>query len=81
MTVRQLGMFLADPLDGPPEWVVYLAEQLGIEGSSCVKHYTERDKTKLRSSIQAVAAQRVSVHAAAPARQRRAARTTLATDA
>ncbi|MFF9229719.1 DUF4158 domain-containing protein, partial [Streptomyces sp. NPDC014820] len=47
VTVRQLGMFLADPLDVPPELVEYLAEQLGIEDSSCVKQYTERDKTKL----------------------------------
>ncbi|WP_446222387.1 DUF4158 domain-containing protein [Nocardia sp. IBHARD005] len=47
VTVRQLGMFLADPLDVPPELVDYLAEQLGIEDSSCVKQYTEREKTKL----------------------------------
>jgi len=47
VTVRQLGMFLADPLDVPPELIDYLAEQLGIEDSSCVKQYTERDKTKL----------------------------------
>ncbi len=40
-------MFLADPLDVPPELVEYLAEQLGIEDSSCVKRYTEREKTKL----------------------------------
>ncbi|TGD89058.1 Tn3 family transposase [Mycobacterium sp. TJFP1] len=47
VTVRQLGMFLADPLDAPLELVDYLAEQLGIEDSSCVKQYTERKKTKL----------------------------------
>jgi len=47
VTVRQLGMFLADPLDVPPELIDYLAEQLGIEDSSCVKQYTEREKTKL----------------------------------
>jgi TnpA family transposase len=47
VTVRQLGMFLADPLDVPPELIDYLAEQLGIEDSSCVKQYTERKKTKL----------------------------------
>lgn len=47
VTVRQIGMFLADPLDAPLELVDYLAEQLGIEDSSCVKQYTERKKTKL----------------------------------
>ena len=47
VTVRQLGMFLADPLDVPAELIDYLAEQLGIEESSCVKQYTEREKTKL----------------------------------
>ncbi|MDQ2797461.1 MAG: DUF4158 domain-containing protein [Actinomycetota bacterium] len=47
VTVRQLGMFLADPLDVPPELTDYLAEQLGIEDSSCVRQYTEREKTKL----------------------------------
>ncbi|MEV6868626.1 DUF4158 domain-containing protein [Streptosporangium subroseum] len=47
VTVRHLGMFLADPLDVPVELVDYLAEQLGIEDPSCVKQYTEREKTKL----------------------------------
>lgn len=47
VTVRQLGMFLADPLDVPAELIEYLAEQLGIEDSSCVKQYTDREKTKL----------------------------------
>lgn len=47
VTVRHLGMFLADPLDVPPDLIDYLAEQLGIEDSSCVKQYTEREKTKL----------------------------------
>lgn len=47
VTVRNLGMFLADPLDVPVELVEYLAEQLGIEDPSCVKRYTEREKTKL----------------------------------
>jgi hypothetical protein len=42
VTVRHLGMFLADPLDVPVELVDYLAEQLGIEDPSCVKQYTER---------------------------------------
>lgn len=47
VTVRQLGMLLADPLDVPAELIEYLAEQLGIEDSSCVKQYTDREKTKL----------------------------------
>jgi hypothetical protein len=47
VTVRNLGMFLADPLDVPVELVEYLAEQLGIDDPSCVKRYTEREKTKL----------------------------------
>ncbi|MFI6742756.1 DUF4158 domain-containing protein [Nonomuraea sp. NPDC050451] len=47
VTVRHLGMFLADPLDVPVELVDYLAEQLDIEDPSCVKQYTEREKTKL----------------------------------
>ncbi|WP_179142148.1 DUF4158 domain-containing protein [Rhodococcus sp. 1163] len=37
VTVRQLGMFLADPLGAPPELDDYLTEQLGIEVSSCVE--------------------------------------------
>jgi hypothetical protein len=47
VTVRHLGMFLPDPLDVPPELVDYLAEQLSIDDSSCVKRYTDREKTKL----------------------------------
>jgi hypothetical protein len=47
VTVRNLGMFLADPLDVPVELVEYLAEQLGIDDPSCVTRYTEREKTKL----------------------------------
>jgi Domain of unknown function (DUF4158) len=47
VTVRHLGMLLADPLDVPNEPVDYLAEQLGIEDPSCIKRYAEREKTKL----------------------------------
>ncbi|MEV0105927.1 DUF4158 domain-containing protein [Nocardia sp. NPDC050799] len=47
VAVRQFGMFLADPLHVPPALVDYLAEQLGIEDSSGVKQYIEREKTKL----------------------------------
>jgi uncharacterized protein DUF4158 len=46
VTVRHLGMFLADPLEVPAELVDYLAEQLGIEDPSCVKQYTERRETR-----------------------------------
>jgi Domain of unknown function (DUF4158) len=47
VTVRQLGLFLAGPLDVPPGLTGYLAGQLGIEDSSCVKQYTEREKARL----------------------------------
>ncbi|HSK89835.1 MAG TPA: DUF4158 domain-containing protein [Euzebyales bacterium] len=47
-TVRYVGRFLDDPLDGVPvELIEYLAEQLGIADPSCVKSYGERDKTRL----------------------------------
>jgi hypothetical protein len=38
-------LFLEDPLDVPAEVVDFYAGQLGIENPSCVKPYTERDKT------------------------------------
>ncbi|MFG1948731.1 DUF4158 domain-containing protein [Nonomuraea sp. NPDC048826] len=47
MTVRYLGCFLADPLEVPNEVLDVVAGQLGIEDPSCVKRYTERDKTRL----------------------------------
>jgi hypothetical protein len=47
VTVRHLGMFLPDPLEVPPELVGYLAEQLAIEDPTCVKRYTDREKTRL----------------------------------
>jgi hypothetical protein len=47
VTVRHLGMFLADPLDVPPALIEYLAEQLEIADPSGVKRYTDREKTKL----------------------------------
>ncbi|WP_228000393.1 DUF4158 domain-containing protein [Nocardia australiensis] len=46
VTVRYLGMFLPDPLDVPGELVDYLAEQLKIADPSCVKSYTDREKTR-----------------------------------
>ncbi|WP_327118915.1 Tn3 family transposase [Nocardia sp. NBC_01730] len=47
ITVRHLGMFLADPLDVPAEVVAYVAEQLDIADPACVKSYADREKTKL----------------------------------
>ncbi|MFG1710736.1 DUF4158 domain-containing protein [Nonomuraea sp. M3C6] len=47
VTVRYLGCFLADPLEVPNEVLDVAAAQLGIDDPSCVKRYTERDKTRL----------------------------------
>lgn len=47
VTVRYLGCFLADPLEVPNEVLDVVAAQLQIEDPSCVKRYTERDKTRL----------------------------------
>jgi TnpA family transposase len=47
VTVRYLGCFLADPLAVPTEVVEVVAGQLGIADASCVKRYTEREKTRL----------------------------------
>ncbi|MFI8930472.1 Tn3 family transposase [Streptomyces sp. NPDC053474] len=45
-TVRYVGLFLGeDPLDVPWTVVEHLAEQLGIEGASCVKRYADRRQT------------------------------------
>ena len=40
------GLFLEDPLDVPAVVVDFVAGQLGIADPSCVKRYTERDKTR-----------------------------------
>lgn len=40
------GVVLGGPLDVPAEVVDFVAGQLGIEDPSCVKRYTERDKTR-----------------------------------
>jgi hypothetical protein len=47
VTVRHMGAFLADPLDVPLVVLDYVAAQLGMADPSCVKRYTERDKTRL----------------------------------
>jgi TnpA family transposase len=46
VTVRYLGLFLEDPLEVPTEVVDFVAGQLGIADPSCVKEYTERQKTR-----------------------------------
>ncbi len=47
VTVRNVGVFLDDPLDVPVELVDYLVEQLDIADASCVKSYGERAMTRL----------------------------------
>lgn len=47
VTVRYLGCFQTDPLDVPTEVVDVVATQLDIGDPSCVKRYTEREKTRL----------------------------------
>ncbi|WP_405755688.1 DUF4158 domain-containing protein [Streptomyces sp. NBC_01411] len=44
-SVRYLGRFLPDPRQVPEEVAEYLAEQLEIEGPSCLREYGERDGT------------------------------------
>ena len=45
-SVRYIGRFLADPLDGVPAEVIdFLAAQLGIADASCVKKYAQREET------------------------------------
>ncbi|SCG16482.1 protein of unknown function [Micromonospora echinofusca] len=47
VTVRFLGAFLSDPLDVPLVVLDYVAAQVGVGDPSCVKRYTEREKTRL----------------------------------
>lgn len=46
VTVRSLGVFLADPLAVPISVLDYVAEQLQIADPSCVKRYVERRSTR-----------------------------------
>ena len=47
-TVRHIGRFLTDPLDGvPAEVIAFLAGQLQIADPSCVKKYAQRQQTHL----------------------------------
>src|SRR4051794_5422394 len=47
VTVRWLGTFLTDPLDVPLVVLNYVAAQVEVQDPSCVKRYTEREKTRL----------------------------------
>ncbi|MGZ4665727.1 MAG: DUF4158 domain-containing protein [Frankiaceae bacterium] len=47
VTVRYLGCFLTDPLAVPNEVLDAVADQLVITDPSCVKRYTQREKTRL----------------------------------
>jgi hypothetical protein len=49
-------MFLSDALDVPAEVLEYMADQLGVADASCVKRYTERDKTRLEHAWEIQAA-------------------------
>lgn len=45
-TVRYIGRFLPDPLEGVPTEVIdFLAEQLEIADPSCLKQYAQREPT------------------------------------
>ena len=48
VTVRYLGLFLEDPVHVPTVVVDFdfVAGQLGTDDPSCVKRYTEREKTR-----------------------------------
>jgi hypothetical protein len=46
VTVRYLGMFLADPVDVPAEPVAYLAEKLEIGDLPCLGRYMVRRTTR-----------------------------------
>ncbi|MGH3409528.1 MAG: DUF4158 domain-containing protein [Streptosporangiaceae bacterium] len=46
VTVRHLGRFLEDPLDVPAVVVDYVASQVGVADSSCVKAYPDRKPTR-----------------------------------
>lgn len=50
-TVRYIGVFLKDPVDVPWPVVEYVAEQLGIDDSSCVTRYTTRENDCVRACL------------------------------
>ena len=47
VTVRWLGTFLTDPLHVPLAVLDYVAAQVEVADPSCVKRYTDREKTRL----------------------------------
>ena len=49
-TVRFLGTFLANPIEVPSNVVNYLAQQLGIRGTSSLSTYLERETTRWEHS-------------------------------
>ncbi|MGS2811046.1 Tn3 family transposase [Nocardia sp. MW-W600-9] len=54
VTVRYLGMFLADPVAVPPELIAYLAEQLDIADPSCLGEYMVRRTTRFEHQAEIV---------------------------
>jgi len=59
-TVRYIGVFLKDPVDVPWPVVEFVAEQLGIEDSSCVPRYTTREMTAYEHAWEIRKARQVS---------------------
>ncbi|WP_444543799.1 DUF4158 domain-containing protein [Nocardia rhizosphaerihabitans] len=54
VTVRYLGMFLADPVAVPSELVAYLGEQLDIDDPSCLGEYMVRRTTRFEHQAEIV---------------------------
>jgi Domain of unknown function (DUF4158) len=53
-TVRYLGLFLSDPTALPTGAVDYLARQIGVTDSSCLKHYLDRRSTRFSHAAEIV---------------------------
>ena len=66
-TVRCLGTFLPDPVDVPTAVVDFVAGQLGIADSSCLKAYAGRAKTRLEHQWEIARAHRYREFASAEA--------------
>jgi hypothetical protein len=65
VTVRYVGLFPENPLDVPAEVLQFVAGQLDIADPSCVKRYTERDKTRFDHAWEIQRAYRLRDFAAA----------------